>query len=119
MAGFRSGELPGTPRRSGGSGRVNHVEKELRECLAKQSQAGVIPGLVVPGCRDNLGSVGYLLKHEPGAFRRGSQGFCWHCGEESPAPGNSHRNQGMAKGIYCLFAQLGLMTASPFSRQLG
>lgn len=94
--------------------------------MAKQSLAGVIPGLIAPGCRDNLGSVGYLDKHEPGAFCRGSvgsQGFCWHGGEESPARRDesldSHRSQGMVQRIHGLFARLGLTTASPFSRQLG
>lgn len=54
-------------RRSAGSGTVNHVGKELRECLAKQSLAGVIPGLIVPGTAGiNLGSVGYLLKQPRG-----------------------------------------------------
>lgn len=108
------GELRGTPRRSGGFG------KELPECLAKQSLAGLIPGLMVPGCRDNLGSVWYLFKQNLSAFCRGSvgsQGFSWQGPEESPArrgePVDSHRKQGMLKRIHCLFARLGLMAASP------
>lgn len=54
--------LRGTPRSSGGSGGVNHVGKKR---LAKQSLAGVILGLIVPGHGDNLGSAGCLFKHGP------------------------------------------------------
>lgn len=69
------------------------LRKSLRKCTTaepKNHSAGVIHGLIVPVHPANLSSIGYSRKVRSGCFHCGSvgsQGFCWHSGEESPPLG--------------------------------
>lgn len=113
-----------------GPAKLITLRKSLRKCTfaePKNRSAGVIHGLIVPVHQANLSSISYSRNVQSGCFHCGSvgsQGFCWHSGEESPPLAHSlggesvqSFSQGLAlKLIHYLFTKLSLMILLPVAQ---